>query len=144
MIDLSDVVIDYVMAIPTSCQAPEFYIGPNGFEVYATVSKGDREINVACNGEMYLTVPNIYSDGLLVDTDNIIRYPSDLHEYGIDDDIRLNQFIKTVSNAGFQVCHENPWWEIFSDNDPDGIICETFYGAIDQATELLFDEEYWA
>jgi hypothetical protein len=143
IVDVTNVKIDYKEVIPTSRQFPEFYIsGYGGHEIYATVSEGDREISVAVNGEMYISVPDIYNGGLL-DTDNIIRSTSDLNSYGIDDDIRLNQFIKTISNAGFEIYHQNPWWELFSDVDPDGIVCETFYQAIDMAISLIKDEEYW-
>jgi hypothetical protein len=39
----------------------------------------------------------------------------------------------------------NPWWEIWADHDPDGIVSDSdnFYDAIDVATALLFDDEYW-
>lgn len=141
--DVTNVKIDYKEVIPTNVQMPEFYVSNGGgHEIYATVSEGDREINIAVNGEMYLTIPNIWKSGELTDGE-IVRDSYDLILAGIENDLQLMQFIKTISNAGFQVYHENPWWELFSDVDPDGIVCETFYQAVDMAISLIKDEEYW-
>jgi len=141
--DVTNVVIDYKEVIPTTCQMPEFYVsGGGGHEIYATVSEGDREINIAVNGEMYLTVPYI-ANGELIEGE-IIRDAHDLLAAGIESDLQLTQFVKTISNAGFEVYHQNPWWELFSDIDHDGIVCDTFYQAVDMAISLIKDEEYWS
>lgn len=147
MINLSEVTIDYSEVVPTSRQMPEFYVEGHGFNQIATLTRGDRQIHVAANGEMHLTIPEVsgFTGELTDEYATIVRYASDLHEVGINDDIQLNQFIKTISNTGFQIYRMNPWWEIYSDNDPDGIVCDSdrFYDAIDIATSLLFDENYW-
>lgn len=144
MINLSEVTIDYKEVIPTNRQDVEFYRWVNGSDIYATLTRGDRELNIAANGDMYLCMLNFNNDGSISEDETVIRYSDDLINAGITDDIQLHQYLKTVANAGYSVYHENPWWEIFADHDPDGIVVDGgFYEAIDQATELLFDDEYW-
>ena len=145
MINLSEVTIEYAQVVPEHIQLPEFYVEGHGFNTIATLSRGDREIYLAANGEMHLTVPNIVNGQLTDEGATYIRYASDLHEVGIENDIQLTQFIKTISNAGYEIYRMNPWWEIYADHDPDGIVCDSdnFYDNIDVATGLLFDDEYW-
>lgn len=147
MLDLSDVEIDYHEYVPPQKTSPEFYVEGHGFNTIATLRRGDRELSVAANGEMHLTIPYIsgFTGELMDEYGTVVRYAEDLREVGINDDIQLHQFIKTISNAGYEVYRMNPWWEIFSDHDPDGIVSDSdnFYEAIDIATALLFDDEYW-
>jgi hypothetical protein len=145
MINLSEVTIDYKEVIPKHIQSPEFYVEGNGSNTIAILSRGDREIYVSANGEMDLTIPNIVDGELSDEGATRIRYASDLFEAGIKDDIQFIQLIKTISNAGFEIYRMNPWWEIWAEHDPDGIVSDSdnFYDAIDIATALLFDEEYW-
>ena len=145
MINLSEVTIEYNEVVPEHIQSPEFYVEGNGSNTIAILSRGDREIYVSANGEMDLTIPNIVDGELSDEGATRIRYASDLFEVGIKDDIQFIQLIKTISNAGFEVYRMNPWWEIWADHDPDGIVSDSdnFYEAIDIATALLFDEEYW-
>jgi len=146
MINLSEVTIDYNEVVPKHIQSPEFYVEGHGFNQIATLTRGDRQIHVAANGEMDLTIPNIVNGELSDEGATRIRYASDLREAGIKDDIQFIQFIKTISNSGFEIYRMNPWWEIYADHDPDGIVSDSdnFYDAIDIATALLFDDEYWA
>jgi hypothetical protein len=144
MINLSEVTIEYAQVVPEHIQAAEFY-AEGGLKTIAVLTRGDREIEVAVNGEMSLVIPEIVNGKLSDEGATIVRYGDDLYDVGINNDFELNQFIKTISNAGFEVYRMNPWWEIFSEIDQDGIVSDSggFYDAIDVATALLFDEEYW-
>ena len=148
MLDLSDVEIEYHEYVPPQRTAPEFYVEGHGFNTLATIKRGNREIHVAANGEMHLTIPMIdsFTNEPTDEGATVVRYASDLKEVGINDDIQLWQFVKTISNAGYEVYRMNPWWEIYADHDPDGIVSDSdnFYEAVDIATALLFDDEYWA
>lgn len=139
MINLSDITVEYTEVIPENRQMPEFYACGTA-KVYATITKGDRVINVAVNGEMHLTIPYIVN-GELDDTNaDIIRYGD---EMPFADDLQFLQFIKTISNSGFQVYRMNPWWEVYSDMDPEGGVYDTFYEAVDIAIGLMDEDDYW-
>jgi hypothetical protein len=145
MINLSEVTIEYSEVVPTHIQSPEFYVDGNGYNTIATLTRGDREIYVTANGEMDLTIPNIVNGELTDEGATRIRYAGDLFAAGINDDIQFHQFVKTLGYAGWETYRMNPWWEIWADHDPDGIVSDSdnFYDAIDVATALLFDDEYW-
>jgi hypothetical protein len=144
MINLSEVTIDYKEVIPTTRQEVEFYRWVNGSDIYASLTRGDRELDIAANGDMYLCILNFNEDGSISEDETVIKYSDDLISAGITDDIQLRQYLKTVGNSGYSVYHENPWWEIFSEFDPDGIVHDGgFYGAVERAIELLFDDDYW-
>lgn len=144
MINLSEVVIDYKEVIPINRQEAEFYRYVNGIDSYATLTRGDRKLDVVSNGDMYLCSLRFTEDKTISHHEDVIRYSDDLISAGITNDMELYQYLKTVGYAGYSVYHENPWWEIFSDNDPDGVVADGgFYAAIDRAIELLFDDNYW-
>ena len=144
MINLSEVTIDYAEVVPEHIQSPEFYVEGHGYNTLATLTRGDREIYLCANGEMSLTIPNIVNGELSDEGATIVRYSSDLHDVGIKDDIQLSQFLKTVSNAGWEVYRMNPWWELYAEHDHDGIVVDgNFYEGIDIGIGLLFDDEYW-
>ena len=137
------VTVTYKEAIPTSKQMPEFYVWGEGYESYATITYLDRVVEVERGGEMSLTIPEII-DGELNDTcSNIIRYSDDLEAIGISDDIQFMQFVKTISNAGFEVYRMNPWWEVFSHNSDMGEVYDTFYEAVDGGIDYILDDENW-
>ena len=137
------VTVTYKEAIPTSKQMPEFYVWGEGYESYATITYLDRVVEVERGGEMSLTIPEII-DGELNDTcSNIIRYSDDLEAIGISDDIQFMQFVKTISNAGFEVYRMNPWWEVFSHNSDMGEVYDTFYEAIDGGIDYILDDRNW-
>ena len=140
MINLSDVTIEYMTVIPESRQMPEFY-ACGGSDDYAVVSRGDREVRVAVNGEMHLTLPNIVNGELDDNNAEIIRYGNDLP---FTDDIQLTQFIKTISNAGFEMYRMNPWWEVYDEHDDMGSVYDTFYEAIEGAIATVLDDDYWS
>ena len=142
MINLSDVVIDYTEVIPESKQMPEFY-ACGGTKDYAHITKGHREVFVAVNGEMSLVIPTLTLEGALSDEDPvIIRYGDELEEL-FSDDIQFMQFIKTISNSGFEVYRMNPWWEVFSHNSDMGEVYDTFYEAIDGGIDYILDDRNW-
>ena len=140
---LEGVTIEYPEVIPTSRQMPDFYVWQEGYESYATITYLDRVVEVERGGEMSLTIPEII-DGELNDTcSNIIRYSDDLEAIGISDDIQFMQFVKTISNAGFEVYRMNPWWEVFSHNSDMGEVYDTFYEAIDGGIDYILDDRNW-
>ncbi len=135
--------IEYVEAIPQSRQGAEFYVKSYGHERYATLTKDDRKLHIDRVGDMYLTIPNLIN-GELEESGKIITDTDELLEAGIKDDIQLRQVLKTLGYAGWAVYHQNPYWEIVSDYDPDGVIGGAdFYEAVDEAIKLLDDENFW-
>ena len=142
MINLSQVTIEYNEVIPEHKQMAEFY-AVGYFEPFATLIRGDRRISLGVNGEMHLNIPYVDNNELIDSFDNI-RYGYELSQY-FDNDSQFNHFLKTMSNSGFEVYRMNPWWEFFAEDDMDGIVptSSDFYGAVEEAIEVLFDDEYW-
>ena len=134
------VTVEYTQTIPTSKQMPEFYVWQEGYESYATITYLDRVVEIERGGEMHLTIPNIVNGQLSDEYADIIRYSDDLEAAGINDDIQLTQFIKTVSDSGFEVYRMNPWWEVFAHNEDMGEIYETFYEAVDAGIDHILDD----
>lgn len=142
MMNLSDVTVEYTEVIPTSRQMPEFY-ACGASKDYAIVTRGDRTVRVAVNGEMSLTIPYL-ENGQLNDLNaDIIRYGDELSEM-FPDDISFMQFVKTISNSGFEVYRMNPWWEVYDVNDPEGGVYDTFYEAVEGAIATVLDDDYWS
>jgi hypothetical protein len=137
------VTVEYTQTIPTSKQMPEFYVWQEGYESYATITYEDRVVEVERGGEMYLSIPNLVNGELNDEGENIVRYSDQLESAGIADDIQLTQFIKTISNSGFEVYHQNPWWEVFSHNSDMGEVYETFYEAVDGGIDYILDDRNW-
>ena len=137
------VTVEYTQTIPTSKQMPEFYVWQEGYESYATITYLDRVVEIERGGEMYLSIPDVSKEGLSEHYQNIVRYSDDLSDIGINDDIQLTQFIKTISNSGYQVYHQNPWWEVFAHNEDMGEIYETFYEAVDAGIDCILDDKGW-
>ena len=111
---LEGVTVEYTQTIPTSKQMPEFYVWQEGYESYATIKYEDRVVEVERGGEMHLTLPYFINDELCDEGATHVRYSDDLQAAGINDDIQLMQFLKTISNSGFEIYRMNPWWEVFS------------------------------
>ena len=140
-VNLSDVTIEYMTVIPETMQMAEFY-ACGGSDDYAVVTRGDREVRVAVNGEMHLTIPNLIN-GELDDTNaTVIRYGDEFREL-FKDDIHFWQFAKTISNSGFEIYRMNPWWEVYDEFDTEGSVYDTFYEAIEGAISTVLDDEYW-
>ena len=137
------VTVEYTQTIPTSKQMPEFYVWQEGYESYATITYLDRVVEVERGGEMSLTLPNLVNGELSDEGVTIVRYSDDLEAAGINDDIQLMQFIKTISNSGFEIYRMNPWWEVFSHNSDMGEVYETFYEAVDAGIDHILDDKGW-
>ena len=149
--------IIYREVIPENKQSPEFYVMSEGYEVYANLERkfdnplNDRHVFVGVNGSMYLTIPNAPAEADFADpevynqdwNEIIIRYADQLEDFGIHNDEDLVNLHKRFSEKGYEVYHENPWWEVWSDDYPDGEVFETFYEAIEGAISFLNDDEYW-
>jgi hypothetical protein len=92
---------------------------------------------------MHLTLPH-YRNGELTDEGaSIIRYSDELEYEDINDDIQLLQFIKTISNSGFEIYRMNPWWELFAHNEDMGGVYDTFYEAVDAGIDYITDDSNW-
>jgi len=137
------VTVTYTEMIPTSKQMAEFYVWQDGFESYATITYLDRTVEVERGGEMYLSIPDVTNGELSEHYQNIVRYSDDLSDIGINDDIQLTQFIKTISNSGYQVYHMNPWWETLPHNEDMGEVYDTFYEAVEGGIEYIMEESNW-
>ena len=140
---LEGVTVEYTQTIPTSKQMPEFYVWQEGYESYATITYEDRVVEVERGGEMSLSLPNLVNGELSDEGVTIVRYSDDLEAAGINDDIQLMQFIKTISNSGFEVYRMNPWWEVFAHNEDMGEVYETFYDAVDGGIDYILDDRNW-
>ena len=143
MTSLTGVTVEYKEVIPTSKQMPEFYVWQEGFENYATITYQDRVVEVERGGEMHLTLPYFVNDELCDEGATHVRYSDDLQAAGINDDIQLMQFLKTVSNSGFEIYRMNPWWEVFSHNSDMGEVYDTFYEAVDCGIDYILDDRNW-
>jgi hypothetical protein len=140
---LEGVTVEYTQTIPTSKQMPEFYVWQEGAESYATITYLDRVVEIERNGEMSLSLPNLVNGELSDEGVTIVRYSDDLEAAGINDDIQLIQFVKTISNSGFEIYRMNPWWELFAHNEDMGGIYDTFYEAIDAGIDYITDDSNW-
>lgn len=141
MINLSDVTVEYFETVPETKQMPEFY-ATGGSKDFAVITKGDREVRVAVNGEMDLVIPNLINGELSDDDVTRIRYGDEFEEL-FKDDVQFWQFLKTLGFAGYQVYRMNPWWEAYDEFDSEGGVYDTFYEAIEGAISTVLDDEYW-
>lgn len=137
------VTVTYTEVIPTSKQMAEFYVWQEGYESYATIKYLDRTVEVERGGEMHLTLPYFINGELSDEGATTIRYSDELEAAGINDDIQLMQFLKTISNSGFEIYRMNPWWEVFSHNCDMGEIYDTFYEAVEGGIDYILDDRNW-
>jgi len=136
-----EIKIEQNRIVPKNQQSAEFHRFEECVTNFAAVRKGSRTVFVDVNGEMDITIPLIVNGELDSDayTDIVIRYTDDLLHAGITNDLQLWQYIKTMSNIGHQVMHQNPWWELFDDElqDSTGGIYDTFDDALRAANEYI-------
>jgi hypothetical protein len=133
-------------------QESAFYtMGPGNSNVVVITYK-DRSVFVDCVGEMYLTIPNIPAHLDVADNEvynqeweeTIIRYTDDLINYGIDTDEKLNELNKRFSDNGYQIWHNNSWFEVYSTEDDFGYdVHHELHEAIDFAVAAIQEDEYW-
>jgi hypothetical protein len=141
--NLEGVTVEYTQTIPTNKQMPEFYVYQEGAESYAQITYLDRVVDIERNGEMYVCVLDLLKDGTISEDETVIRYSDDLEAAGINDDIQLMQYIKTMGNAGYETVHNNPWWEVFAHNEDMGEVYDTFYEAVDGGIDYILDDRNW-
>ena len=141
-----DVTITYEEVIPEDKQQAEFYVYDNDMQTYAVLEYKDRVVDVARNGEMYLSIPSEdLETGEWVEHEvNICRYTDDLERFAETDE-ELYALIHLWSvEREYEVYHMNPWWEVWNDDVlPEGAVMDSFYEAIDWAIEFIKDDENW-
>jgi hypothetical protein len=141
-----DVTITYEEVIPEDKQQAEFYVYDNDMQTYAVLEYKDRVVDVARNGEMYLSIPSEdLETGEWVEHEiNICRYSDDLERFA-ETDQELYDLIHLWSvEREYEVYHMNPWWEVWNDDVlPEGAVMDSFYEAIDWAIEFIKDDENW-
>jgi len=141
-----DVTITYEEVIPEDKQQAEFYVYDNDMQTYAVLEYKDRVVDVARNGEMYLSIPSEdLETGEWVEHEiNICRYSDDLERFA-ETDQELYDLIHLWSvEREYEIYHNNPWWEVWNDDVlPEGAVMDSFYEAIDWAIEFIKDDENW-
>jgi len=141
-----DVTITYEEVIPEDKQQAEFYVYDNDMQTYAVLEYKDRVVDVARNGEMYLSIPSEdLETGEWVEHEiNICRYSDDLERFA-ETDQELYDLIHLWSvEREYEVYHMNPWWEVWNDDVlPEGAVMDSFYEAIDWAIEFIKDDSNW-
>jgi hypothetical protein len=150
MLNLSDITIEYAEVIPEDKQMAEFYINQTEPFVFATITKhaedpyNVREAYVAVNGEMYISIPREPWAGYDKEyTEEVIRYSDDLEMFVKTDKELLDLLHLWSVEREYEIYHMNPWWEVYSDDYPDGEVFDTFYEAVEGAIKFVQDDEYW-
>ena len=119
-------------------QGSEFYCWGGGEVLLAELKRGERTVRVVSNGEMYLSIPTIVNGELVEHGDTVIRYTDRLEEAGIKTDRDIHALTKqTCINLGYEIWHMNNWFEVYDDEFPDGVVCDTLDMAIDTAKSWL-------
>jgi len=141
-----DVTITYEEVIPEDKQQAEFYVYDNDMQTYAVLEYKDRVLDVARNGQMYLSIPSEdLETGEWVEHEiNICRYSDDLERFA-ETDQELYDLIHLWSvEREYEIYHNNPWWEVWNDDVlPEGAVMDSFYEAIDWAIEFIKDDSNW-
>jgi len=141
-----DVTITYEEVIPEDKQQAEFYVYDNDMQTYAVLEYKDRVLDVARNGEMYLSIPSEdLETGEWVEHEiNICRYSDDLERFA-ETDQELYDLIHLWSvEREYEIYHNNPWWEVWNDDVlAEGAVMDSFYEAIDWAIEFIKDDSNW-
>jgi hypothetical protein len=124
--------ITYHIGIVPKQDDPAFYKWDNGQTLIATVT-GTKKLNVVANGEMYLSIPYVVDGDLSEHQTNVIKYSDQLEDAGIKTDAQLNQFTKTMSDTGWEVWHQNNWFEVYAEDDEDGVVFHSLKEALEFA-----------
>jgi len=141
-----DVTITYEEVIPEDKQQAEFYVYDNDMQTYAVLEYKDRVLDVARNGEMYLSIPSEdLETGEWVEHDvNICRYSDDLERFAETDQELVDLLHLWSVEREYEIYHNNPWWEVWNDDVlPEGAVMDSFYEAIDWAIEFIKDDSNW-
>lgn len=142
--DHSGVTITYRFAVPENQQDAAFHTwGPDNGNL-AVVTYKDRKLFIDCVGEMYLVMLNVSPSGEISESQDIIRYTDDLIAHGITTDEKLRWYTEITSNMGWEVWHNNSWFEVYSEDDDFGYdVHHEFYEAVDFALANIKEDEYW-
>lgn len=127
-------------------QDPAFYVwDANAHQHIATVTMGDREVRVFCDGEMRLNLWESKEARERGDDPEVILYCDRLMRAGIDTDEKLREAdeaerIEWVNNA---------WFDLYAYGDGivDGWLdCVDFEldGMVLGASEIIEDDEQWS
>jgi hypothetical protein len=141
-----DVTITYEEVIPEDKQQAEFYVYDNDMQTYAVLEYKDRVVDVARNGEMYISIPSEdLETGEWVEHDvNICRYSDDLERFAETDQELVDLLHLWSVEREYEIYHNNPWWEVWNDDVlPEGAVMDSFYEAIDWAIEFIKNDENW-
>ena len=141
-----DVTITYEEVIPEDKQQAEFYVYDNDMQTYAVLEYKDRVVDVARNGEMYISIPSEdLETGEWVEHDvNICRYSDDLERFAETDQELVDLLHLWSVEREYEIYHNNPWWEVWNDDVlPEGAVMDSFYEAIDWAIKFIKDDENW-
>jgi hypothetical protein len=115
-----------------------WYTYQSAHDIVATVSNGDREIDIFADGEMRI---HIEQDGDIV----VVRYCDRLPENGINNDDELNVAVE----SGEAEFINNSWFDLYASDrnvgDQGWLDCvhHSLSEAIEQATALLSHDELW-
>lgn len=128
------------------CKDPAFYVwGASGHEHVATVTMGDREIKVFCDGEMRIHVWESKEARERGDNCDVVRYCDRLVEAGIDTDEKLQ---KALEDERIEFWN-NAWFDLYAGDDTVGedgwLDCVHFDidEAVLHASELIESDEVW-
>ena len=135
-----DVTIEYAYVCPENQQDSAFHTMSADFEGLATLTYRTRVVYVCRAGEMRIEVPQFDADGEWSHSDTI-RYTDDLESIGIDTDEKLAELSEKYQD--YDIWQNNSWFEVYSDDYPDGEIYHEFNEAIKGALEFIKDDEYW-
>ena len=110
-------------------------------DIVATVSNGEREINIYADGMMRAHIaynPDNWNEG-----HEVVRY---CDQWG---DIKNDADIFEASESGRIEWINNSWFDLYTNDHNVGengwldSVCHTLTDAIQSATEILTDEEMW-
>ena len=121
-----------------------FFVEGDGHHLVATISNGEREIRVFCDGEMRL---HLWADKKARDEGadyEVIRDTGSLFDAGITNDKQLASLDEDSSEWV-----NNTWFDLYAYGD--GIngehldaVCHDINEAIENASKYLVDEELWS
>jgi len=127
------------------CKDPAFYVwDANAHQHTATITMGDREIRVFCDGEMRINLWDSAEACKRGDDPQVIRYSDKLVRAGLDTDKKLSD----AFDAGRIEWVNNAWFDLYAygDDIEDGwldCVHHDLDEAILQASELIEDDEFW-
>ena len=145
-------IIKYTQAVSPYCQESAFYTYSAGSENIAEVTHKGRTLYIDRVGDMYLTIPDVPADLDMADPEvynqewpeTVIRYTDDLESFGIKTDDQLRALDERFSKNGYEIWHNNSWFEVYSQDDDFGYeVYHELNEAIDFAFAAIQDEEYW-